>query len=169
MKRSLPILFWASAAAFGQTSGPIPTVNFFSHDAQSFKTSPGVEWKLPFNAEQHTFLFGPEIRVFRNNHFTVKVWARGGEAKRFAVLAPQTAPVDAAPPAVRSPFVAVTQSPFTGANGVAGSFGGNVEYRLNDHVLYRIVQSELLVVRFKGSTVRDERLSTGVQVNIGKP
>jgi hypothetical protein len=168
-------ILWVPASAFGQTlaagsvAGTTPTVNFFAPVPRNFVTNSKLEWNLPFNAKQHTFLFGPEVRVFATNRLTIKARALAGVAKRFSLLDPLSQPTDATPPLLRNPSILPADVPFTGVNGIAASFGASVDYRVNDHLLYRILQPEFLVVPFK-TTYKDYdlRVSTGLRFTFGK-
>jgi len=158
---AMTLALWpAPVPAFGQT------VDFLAPPPASYVTGPKVEWQLPYNVRQHTFLFGPDVRVYTGKRLSVGLWALGGVAKRFALLDPAAKPTDATPPLLHDPMKPTS---FNGANVTALSLGGKVDYRVTDHLTYRILQPELLLVRFQNSTVRDSRISTGVNLTFGKP
>jgi hypothetical protein len=140
-----------------------PSGSFLSLPNKTFVTGPRLQWPLPFNAEQHTFMFGPKWKLFDRNRFSVNVWALGGVAKRFALMDPFVLPTNAKPPLVSEPF----QPPhFMGPNGLAVSVGGSVGLKITDHLKYDVVTPEYLTVRGRGPT-HDLRVSSGFRLNFG--
>lgn len=149
--------------------GQAPSSNYlFSSPGNSFVIHPNLELKLPWNAEQHTFLFGPEFHLFLGKRLTINAWALGGVAKRFSLMDPLRQPTDATPPHYGLPSMPINASALNGANGLAMSLGGSIDYRVSDHLTYRIVQPEHLVISVEGSQRSDSRLSTGLRFSFGK-
>ena len=104
---------------------------------------------------QHTYLFGPEVRLLRHDRFNVNVRALMGVAH-----------TNGLPPSV-------SRFTFSSANSnFAASFGGSVDYRITDRLSYRIIQPELLLTR-SGSMATNNwnqhnfRLSTGIVFTSG--
>lgn len=152
-----------------QPSGAAPNSSFLSLTDRTFVTGPRLQWALPFNTQQHTYMFGPKWKVLDRNRFTVNAWATGGMAKRFALIDPFVLPTDATPPLVREPF----QPPHVmGANGLAISVGGSLGFKITDHLVYDILTPEYLFVRGKdspNSPTHDFRVSAGFRVVLPKP
>ena len=173
--------------ACGQTLGgdfrfapsPLPRVNdpaiqglsseyLFSPASKSFVVIPKLEFKLPWNADQHTFLLGPAYHVFLGSHLSLNFWSQAGVAKRFALRNPLTQPTDATPPRFGLPSGPMSSSRFNGANEFAVSLGGSVDYKVSDRLTYRIVQPEYLLMNVKGAPTPDRRISTSIRFSFGR-
>src|SRR6266850_4070514 len=111
----------------------------------------------PGDMHQHTFLFGPEVRLFRRDRLTVNVRALMGVAHTNVLVLPLREPIQR--PAGSPP---ITQRSFPSASMFAASFGGSVDYRITDRLSYRIVQPELLLTRIDTGNQYNFRLSTGL-------
>jgi hypothetical protein len=146
--------------------GSSPTY-LFSPAARSFKLNPSLEFKMPWNADQHTFLVGPEIHAFLTRRLTLNAWMHGGVAKEFAFFSPLTQPTDATPPRFGLPSTPASNPLFIGANAWAASYGGALDYRFRYGTL-RILQLDTLLMQVKGTTIRDRRATTGVRFSFGK-
>lgn len=91
---------------------------------------------------QHSFLFGPEVRVFERNRWSVNARALIGVAHTGSLVLP-----------LRNPILTgdasglITERTFLGSNTFAASLGGNIDYRISNHVSYRILQPELFLTR----------------------
>ena len=159
---------------FMDTTVEGPSMNYlFSPVRPSFAASPRLEFRLPWNAEQHTFLFGPEFHVRVGRGIGVNGWAVGGVAKRFALMDALAEPTDATPPHFGSPTTPAFLPAFNGANETAVSFGGSVDYRIGDWFRYRIVQTEYLdlpslYMPVKNAARGSLRVSTGLRLSFGK-
>ena len=105
---------------------------------------------------QHTYLFGPEVRVLKSARVTVNLRALMGVAHTNAL----------APPIIR--FTSPSAN-----NTFAASFGGGVDYRISDRLSYRIVEPEFLLTR-SGSMATGNwnqynfRLSSGIVFTSGE-
>jgi hypothetical protein len=121
----------------------------------------------PANIHQYTFGVGPEIRIVRHGRLTVNARALVGLAKTNTLILPLTAPIPLPLGSTGEP-VTFSRRTIPGGTGFAGSLGAGLDYRISDHLLYRIVQPELLVVNFIGSTPINMRISTGVAFASGK-
>lgn len=84
------------------------------------------------------------------------------------LVAPLPQPIESTPPLTGGPGAPVTHLTFSGGNGLAASFGGSVDYRINDRLSYRIVQPEFLLTRCGGSAQPGIRVSTGIVFAFGK-
>jgi hypothetical protein len=157
---------------------PLPGINdpdvqglsseyLFSPASKSFVVSPKLEFKLPWNADQHTFLFGPAYHVFLGTHLSLNFWSQAGVAKRFALMNPLTQPTDATPPRFGL-LSGPSSSRFNGANEFAVSLGGSVDYKISDHLTYRIVQREYLFMNVNGTPTPDRRTSTSIRFSFGR-
>jgi len=133
-------------------------------------TTPGELTRVeaaPGDMRQHTFLFGPEVRLIRRDRLTVNVRALVGVAHTNTLVLLLREPIQR--PAGSPP---ITQRSFPSASSFAASFGGSVDYRITDRLSYRIVQPELLLNR-SGSMGAENwnqynfRLSTGVVFTAG--
>jgi len=155
--------------AINTSVGRGPSGNYlFSRAGRSFVVNRNLEFKLPWNSEQHTYLFGPEFHGFIGKYLTVNGWVRGGVAKRFSLLNPLSEPVDATPPHYGLFTTPLDQSTLNGANGATVSFGANANIRFGDHLSYQVVQAERLRVRVDGRPIDDRRYSTGLRLSFGK-
>ena len=165
----VPALISGQTFTLTQPSLATPNSSFLSLTDKSFVTGPRLKWALPFNTQQHTYMFGPKFKLLDHNRFSLNVWALGGVAKRFSLIDPFVLPTDATPPLVREPF----QPPHVmGANGLALSVGGSLGFKLTDHLVYDIVTPEYLILRGWGSPTaptRDFRVSGGFRVVLPKP
>jgi hypothetical protein len=121
----------------------------------------------PGHMRQHTFLFGPEACLLTKKRVAVNVRALAGVANRNTLVAPLALPIESTPPLIGNPVAPITQLSFSGGNGFAASFGGSIEYRITDRLAYRLIQPELLLTRFGGSTQADVRISTGIVFRFG--
>jgi hypothetical protein len=105
---------------------------------------------------QHTYLFGPEVRVLKSARVMVNLRALIGVAHTNTL----------APPIARFTFPSAN-------NTLAASFGGSVDYRITDRLSYRIVQPEFLLTR-SGSMATGNwnqynfRLSSGIVFTSGE-
>ena len=154
---------------FGDTTGPGISTNYvFSKPAPGFKVSSKLEFKLPWNADQHTFLLGPQATIALGRRFSFHSWALAGNAKRFALMEPLAAPTDATPPHFGLPGMPVNSSFFNGANEKTMSLGGSLDYRVTDHLTYRPAQLDYLLMQNTGRVLHDARWSTGVRLSFGK-
>ncbi len=106
---------------------------------------------------QHTFLLGPEIRLFRRNR-----WRASARALIGAVS------VDTLELPLKEPFTATAgEPPVTGftmgcEKPLAGALGGNLDYRITNRLSLRLFQADLLVVSPGASNVKRLRVSSGV-------
>jgi hypothetical protein len=125
----------------------------------------------PGDTHQHTFLFGPEVRLLRRDGLTVNVRALMGVAHTNLLVLPLREPIQRPAGSLSPP---ITQFSFPSASTFAASFGGSVDYRITDRLSYRIVQPELLLTR-SGTMATGNwnqynfRLSTGVVFTSGGP
>jgi hypothetical protein len=122
----------------------------------------------PGDFRQHTFLFGPEFRVLGTDRIAVNLRALAGVANRNTLVAPLSQPIESTPPLIGNPATPITQLTVSGGNGFAASFGGSIDYRINDRLAYRFVQPEPLLTRFAGSTQPDFRVATGLVFTFGR-
>lgn len=141
----VPTSVSGQALTASPASGATPTTSFFSPTDKSFATGPHLQWPLPFNGQQHTFMFSPKWQVWNHNRFSMNVWALGGVAKRFALMDPFVLPVDATPPLVRDLSSPFSQKRFMGPNGVAISLGSSLSFRITDRIVYEIAKPEYLI------------------------
>jgi hypothetical protein len=129
-------------------------------------TTPGELMRVeaaPGDMRQHTFLFGPEVRLFRRDRLTVNVRALVGVAHTNTLVLPLREPIQ-----VLAGYPPITQRSFPSASTFAASFGGSVDYRITDRLSYRIVQPELLLIRSDSTGNQyNFRLSTGLVFTSG--
>jgi len=133
-------------------------------------TTPGELMRVeavPGDMRQHTFLFGPELRLLRRGRLSVNVRALMGVAHTNTLVLPLREPIQ------RPRGSPITERTFPSASTFAAAFGGSLDYRITDRLSYRIVQSEILLTRM-GSTASENwnqynfRLSTGVVFTSGE-
>jgi hypothetical protein len=162
---------WGAAAKFNVTSR-IGLLADFSGQYGDRRvqlpagSNPSIQPR-PGDVRQHAFLFGPEFRVLKTDRVVVNLRALAGVANRNTLVAPLSQPSESTPPLVGNPSPAITQLTVSGGNGFAASFGGSVDYRINDRLSYRLVQAELLLTRFGGSAQPDLRVATGLVFTFG--
>jgi hypothetical protein len=121
----------------------------------------------PGHIHQYTFSLGPEIRIVHHGRLTVSAQALVGLAKTNTLILPLAAPIQL-PLGPNGEPVTFSRRTILGGTGFAGSLGAGLDYRISDHLSYRIVQPELLVVNFVGSTPINMRISTGIAFTSGK-
>src|SRR5438552_2799321 len=129
-------------------------------------TTPGELKRVeaaPGDMRQHTFLLGPEVRLFRRDRLTVNVRVLVGVAHTNTLLLPLR---EAIQRPVGSP--PITQRSFPSASTFAASFGGSVDYRITDRLSFRIVQPELSLTRIDTGNQYNFRLSTGLVFTSGR-
>jgi hypothetical protein len=167
---------WNAAAKFNVTSR-IGIIADFSGDygdravTVPAGSNPALQPR-PSEMRQHTFLFGPQFRLFTNKRVAVNVRALAGVAHANTLVAPLAQPIESAPPPSGEWFIGVPGAPITeltaaGGNGFAASFGGSIDYRFNDRLSYRVVQPEFLLTRLGGSSQPNLRVSTGIVLKFG--
>ena len=71
----VPALLSGQTFTATQPSGATPNGSFLSLTDKTFVTGPRLQWALPFNTQQHTYMFGPKWKVLDRNRFTLNVWA----------------------------------------------------------------------------------------------
>ena len=71
----VPALVGGQTFTASQPSGATPNSSFQSLTDKSFVTGPRLQWALPFNTQQHTYMFGPKWKLLDRNRFTLDVWA----------------------------------------------------------------------------------------------
>ena len=153
---------------FADTGRPLSSDYLFSPAARSFVLKSHLEFKMPWNADQHTFLFGPEFHLPIGKRLTFNFGASVGMVKLFSLAEPLISPTDATPPRFGLPSGPASESKFNGANQFAVSVRGNLDYRFTDRLKYRIVQTEYLRMDVEGKTQIDRRVSTGLRLSFGK-
>lgn len=124
----------------------------------------------PGDIHQYTFSVGPGIRIVHHGRLTVNARALVGIAKTntlTTLILPLTAPIQF-PLGPNGEPVTFSRRTIPGGTGLVGSLSAGLDYRISDHLSYRIVQPELLVVNFIGSTPIDMRISTGIVSTLGK-
>jgi hypothetical protein len=121
----------------------------------------------PGDYRQHTFLFGPEVRIIDRARLSVNLRVLIGAAYIDTLVLPLREPFQPPPPLIGPPQPPVTkfqvgwEKPFTGA------IGGSVDYRISEHVRYRIVQPELIVLGLGSSNRSRLRVSTVIVFTFG--
>lgn len=152
-------------ADFSGHYGQRGSTSFALLDPTTFSELRRVEF-IPGKIRQHTFLFGPELRLFRHGRFTVNARGLIGVAHTTTLVLPLVEPIQRAsgPP--------ITEKIFPSDSVFSASFGGSVDFRITDRVSYRVVQPELLLTRSITSTTGNWnqynfRVSTGVVFRSG--
>jgi hypothetical protein len=115
---------------------------------------------------QHTVLLGPEVRALANDRLAVNVRALIGAAYIDTLVLPLQQPFQPPPDLLGNPQPLVTEFRLGGEKPVAGAFGGSLDYRISEHLYYR-VQPELLVLHLGGTNDTNLRLSTGIVFKFG--
>ncbi len=134
---------------------------YLIQDPTKIKTKTG-------DMRQHTFLFGPEMRLVNRGRIKVNTRALIGVAHTNTLVVPFQEPVQL-PLGPNGEPVTITNTQFFGGNGFAASLGGSVDCRITDRWSYRIVQPEVLLIRSSGveKTQPDLRVSTGIVYTFG--
>ena len=128
--------------------------DFSGHYGQLVLT-PYLLSDISTSRRQHTYLFGPEVRILKNRRVGLNVRALIGVAQTNNSALP------------RRVVAPITNNVF------AAAFGGSVDYRITDRLSYRIIEPELFVMRF-GSGATDNwqhynlRISSGIVFTSGK-
>lgn len=125
---------------------------------------------MPGEMRQHTFFFGPEVRLLKRDRLSMNVRALMGVAHTNTLVLPFREPIQRPPGSIALP---ITERTFPTASTFAASFGGNVDYRLTDRLSYRIIQAEVLVTRSGGMGTANWnqynlRLSSGIVLTFGE-
>jgi len=106
-----------------------------------------------------SYLFGPEVRLFRTGR--LEVGARGLLGiSRGEFVTPGV--VEVLPGGPRFGPIRSWENSFT------GSFGGTADLKLSERIDWRIVQPDLFVTRFGSGTQTDFRIATGIVIRFGK-
>jgi hypothetical protein len=121
----------------------------------------------PGKYRQHTLLFGPEVRVVHRKRLNVNVRALIGAAYIDTLVLPLREPYQPPPPLVGPPQPPLTEVQLGWEKTVTGGLGGSVDYRISDHLRYRIVQPELIVLGLGSSNRSRLRVSTGIVFTFG--
>lgn len=108
--------------------------------------------EIGLNANQHTFLFGPQFRIFDNGKLRIQARALLG-ATRVGLDLPLSFTVD---DETFNLDIDLAQY------GVAAAFGASVDWKINDSWAWRLVQPELVLINLGGATTDQLRVSTGV-------
>jgi hypothetical protein len=112
----------------------------------------------PGHIHQYTFSVGPEIPIVHHGRLTVNVRALVGVAKTNTLILPLTARIQF-PLGPNGDSVTFSRRTIPGGTGFVGSLDAGLDYRISDHLSYRIVQPELLVVNSMSSISIDMRIS----------
>ncbi len=136
--------------------------NYGDVSGRLFQVDPitGVGGFFPYrgNSSQHTFLFGPELRVSPDGRrWAVNLRVMGGFA-RTSDLSVDTSTATLSAQRLR---LALAQ------NVAAASAGGSFDFRINDRISYRVAQPEALFTRIGGSMYYNFRVSTGLVFRFG--
>ena len=99
----------------------------------------------PGSINLYTYTFGPQISYRQSKRWTPFVHALFGGARTSG-----------------------GGSGGTSFNGFAMNLGGGLDWNATDHFAFRLVQADLLLTRFAGSTSRDPRLSAGFVFRFGR-
>ncbi|HWB96810.1 MAG TPA: hypothetical protein VG672_08915 [Bryobacteraceae bacterium] len=181
-------VLWLGTLGFGQTplngnlrftpppppplkepvAGGLSSHYLFFRPSESFVLHPRLEFKLPWNGDQRTFLFGPEFHARILHRVTFNAWLLGGTVKRFALFEPLRQPTDAPPPRFGYFAPPMGQPTYYGANSVAESHGGSVDLTIDDHLTLRMIQAEYLFLKVNDRSQRDRRISTGLRFSFQK-
>jgi hypothetical protein len=121
----------------------------------------------PGSYRQHTFLIGPEVRVFANDRLTVNVHALIGGTSVGTLVLPLQEPFQPPPDLLGNTPPPVTEFRLGWEKPVTGAFGGSIDYRISDRLSYRILQPDLVVTHLGGLNWKNLRLSTGVVFTFG--
>lgn len=119
---------------------------------------------FPGAVRQHTVLFGPEVKAFAGERFTVNLRALIGVAYDSGLTLPLKEPFVPGPPDPRPLVAEFSVGP---SKSFAGAVGGSLDYRLTDHVSLRLIQPELLVVSLGSTNLQRMRISAGVVFTFG--
>jgi hypothetical protein len=128
---------------------------------QPRETKPGIY-------RQHTVLIGPEVRAFANDRIIVNVRALIGGTSVGTLVLPLRVPFQPPPDLLGNVQPPITEFRLGGEKPVTGAFGGSVDYRISDRLLYRILQPDLVVTHLGGLNWKHLRLSTGIVFTLGK-
>lgn len=55
----------------------------------------------------------------------------------------------------------ISTGPFSG-NSLSAALGAGIDYRVREHIYWRVIQGDYLLTRFFGNTQNNARLSTGI-------
>jgi len=122
----------------------------------------------PGSFHQHTFLFGPEVSVLHHGRLSVEARALVGVTQMNTLLLPLKQPIQM-PFGPNGEPVIFSRRTIQGGAAFTGSVGATMDYRITDRLSYRILQPELLVVNFVGTTPINLQLSSGLIFTSGNP
>lgn len=108
---------------------------------------------LDVDSTRYIYVFGPRITVWRDQKFRVFVEALGGGAHAEANVS--------------------TQSPFAfsrtaTANSVAGQIGAGFDWRVTDHVSWRILQADYIATNLGNDWQNNFRATTAIVYFFGR-
>lgn len=140
---------------------------------EPYTLSVGRAEPLPGHVRQHTFLLGPEVRIWARDRVTMNVRALMGVSHTNSLILPLRTPIQVPPDLSGTSRPPVTELTFPSADALTGLIGGSVDYRITQRLSYRIIQPELLVTRSGGRGTEhynqsNFRLSTGIVFTSGQ-
>ena len=121
----------------------------------------------PGALHQHSFLFGPEIRVLHRGRLTVSARTLLGAANRNTLVLPLVTPIQL-PFGPDGSSVTFSHRTVPGGNPFAAALGGALDYRITNRLSCRIAQPEILLTNFAGATPLNLRISSGIVYTAGK-
>lgn len=155
---SVKVKFWSRAGWVFDFGGSYGRRRMVASGFQTRETFPGA-------VNQHTVMFGPEIRLFTRKRLTVNARALIGALYVNTLTLPLKEPFEAGPGV---PPALITEFTIGRAKPLAGAVGFSLDYRVTDHLSIRLLQSDLVVVSLGDLNLRRPRASTGIVFTFGR-
>jgi opacity protein-like surface antigen len=109
--------------------------------------------KADIDSQRYVYVFGPRITIWHNAQFRVFAEALAGGAQADAQIS------------VQSPFSSITRS--ASDDSFATALGGGLDWRIANHLSWRILQADYLGTNFGNDWQDNFRASTGIVYSFG--
>jgi hypothetical protein len=146
-------LYGVEVSAFVNATSWLAAGGEFMADFGSHSVPVFFRRTVDIDSQRYVYVFGPRITVWHDPHFKVFVETLAGGVHAEAQL---TSPQ----------FSSVSQS--ASADGFAAALGAGFDWRLTNHVSWRIVQADYLPTRLGGDWQNNFRASTAIVYSFGR-
>jgi hypothetical protein len=146
-------LYGVEASAFINATSWLAAGGEFMADFGSHSIPVFFRRTVDIDSQRYVYVFGPRITVWHDPHFKVFVEALAGGVHAEAQL---TSPQ----------FSSVSQS--ASADGFAAALGGGFDWRLTNHLSWRIVQADYLGTNLGNQWQTNFRASTAIAYSFGQ-
>ena len=110
---------------------------------------------IDIESQRYIYVFGPRVNIWQNSRFKVFIEALAGGVHAKAKLT-----------ATRFSF---SQTASASADGFAAAFGAGFDWRLTNHLSWRVVQADYLGTDLSSQWQNNFRASTSIAYSFGRP